>query len=41
MSRDMKIHEAKLLLFAYLKQEDVAKAQKQFETVIALIKGVE
>lgn len=41
MSREQRIHEAQLLVLAYMQAEDVSKAQEALDKWVEEVKGVD
>nr|DAN61645.1 MAG TPA: hypothetical protein [Caudoviricetes sp.] len=41
MSREQRIHEARLLVLAYMQAEDVSKAQEALDKWVKEVKGVD
>lgn len=41
MSREQRIHEARLLVLAYMQAEDVSKAQEALDKWVGEVKGVD
>lgn len=41
MSREQRIHEARLLVLAYMQAEDVSKAQEALDKWVEEVKGVD